>query len=90
MKRCKRCNSYAINNHLHGRSGDNEELCDVCFWRDKTEKLLRSNESWPTKDILKKLIEASNILLIEKDYDGDGYEKIEYAKREAKKLIKYI
>lgn len=34
--KCKNCDSYAINQHLHGRDGSNPDLCDVCYWRDKS------------------------------------------------------
>lgn len=42
MKVCRRCGSYAINPHQHGRQeGDRLDLCDVCYWRDYAE---RANE----------------------------------------------
>lgn len=42
MKSCKRCGSYAINEHAHGRAkGHNTDLCDVCYWRNKAEILER-------------------------------------------------
>lgn len=34
---CKRCNSYAINHHCHGRDESREDLCDVCYWRNIAE-----------------------------------------------------
>lgn len=34
--KCKHCGSYAINRHLHGRDGSKLDLCDVCYWRDKS------------------------------------------------------
>lgn len=37
MSCCKRCRSYAINHHRHGRDGTDEDLCDVCFWRQRAE-----------------------------------------------------
>ena len=38
---CKRCGSYAINPHLHGRDeGAGLDLCDVCYWRDKAESIM--------------------------------------------------
>jgi hypothetical protein len=37
MGKCKRCYSYAINHHCHGRDGSEPELCDVCFWRNRAE-----------------------------------------------------
>ena len=35
MNKCKRCGSYAINPHLHGRGHTDKNLCDVCFWRGR-------------------------------------------------------
>jgi hypothetical protein len=37
MEKCKRCGSYAIIHHRHGRDGSSPELCDVCFWRTRSE-----------------------------------------------------
>ena len=37
MEKCKRCFSYAINHHCHGRDGSEPQLCDVCFWRNRAE-----------------------------------------------------
>jgi hypothetical protein len=34
---CKRCGSFAINHHCHGRDGTDKDLCDVCFWRKRAE-----------------------------------------------------
>ena len=58
MISCKRCFSYAINHHSHGRDGTEKELCDVCYWRQLAEirlaylQLLEKNV-----DILKPRIE---------------------------------
>ena len=38
MEKCKRCDSYAINHHSHGRDGSEPKLCDVCFWRTRSQK----------------------------------------------------
>lgn len=38
MKPCKRCGSFAINHHRHGRDGSDEDLCDVCYWRKRAEE----------------------------------------------------
>ena len=36
--KCKRCYSYAINPHCHGReAGVDLDLCDVCYWRKRAE-----------------------------------------------------
>ena len=39
--KCKRCRSYAINHHCHGRDGSGEDLCDVCYWRNIAETRLQ-------------------------------------------------
>jgi len=41
MISCKRCFSYAINHHSHGRDGTEKELCDVCYWRNIAETRLQ-------------------------------------------------
>ena len=41
MKQCKRCGSYAINHHAHGRDGSEPELCDVCYWRKRSEEQIK-------------------------------------------------
>lgn len=35
MSACKRCGSFAINPHWHGRDGTDLDLCDVCYWRTR-------------------------------------------------------
>lgn len=40
MKQCK-CGSWAINLHLHGRDGSDDDLCDVCYWSTRAERLTR-------------------------------------------------
>ena len=38
MQNCKRCGSYAINPHAHGRERSVDlHLCDVCYWRKRAE-----------------------------------------------------
>lgn len=38
MDQCKRCGSYAINPHEHGRDPNEDlDLCDVCYWRKRAE-----------------------------------------------------
>lgn len=51
---------------------------------------LQGSQPWPLLDVLKKLVEASEILLREKDYDGDGWEQIHYAAESAKKIINQL
>ncbi len=36
------------------------------------------DKAWTLNDIIKKLCEAANILLNEKDYDGHGHEEIKH------------
>lgn len=48
------------------------------------------NTSWPITEVLSKLIEASEILLEKKDYDGHGWEEISYATKRAKELVVFI
>lgn len=50
------------------------------------DEILRLDQPWPLKDILAKLIEASDILLHDKNYDGHGWENISHATEEAKKI----
>ena len=39
MKQCKRCGSYAVNPHNHGRKERVDlDLCDVCYWRYRAEQ----------------------------------------------------
>ena len=38
--KCRRCGSYAINPHCHGReAGKHLTLCDVCYWREQYDNL---------------------------------------------------
>ena len=39
MQQCKQCGSYAINHHEHGRDGSDKDLCDVCYWRQRHDRL---------------------------------------------------
>jgi hypothetical protein len=36
---CRDCGSWAINHHAHGRDGSDPDLCDVCYWRTRYDKL---------------------------------------------------
>ena len=53
----------------------------------KIEEVLRMDEPWSLCAILEKLVEASEILLDDKNYDGHGWEFIQIAKEEAKQII---
>lgn len=39
MKVCNRCGSMAINHQCHGRDGSDPDLCDVCYWRKRAERM---------------------------------------------------
>jgi len=46
-KQCKTpgCGSHAVNPHLHGREpGADLDLCDICYWRTRAEKLLEERD----------------------------------------------
>lgn len=57
MGKCKRCSSYAINHNHHGRDGSDPDLCDVCYWRKRSEMNQKSAET--AKDH-KKLLKLKN------------------------------
>ncbi len=46
--------------------------------------------AWPPRDIVEKLTIAADILLHKKDYDGHGWEEIEYCWRLAKEWLQSI
>lgn len=50
-------------------------------------KVYRLDESWPLEDILKQLVRATDILLLEKGYDGNTYEEMQLCNEYAKQLI---
>lgn len=45
------------------------------------------NNAWPLKDVLQKLVDAAEILLHKKSYDGHGYEEIEMCVKQARATI---
>lgn len=42
-------------------------------------EIIGADQPWPLRDVLNKLIEASDILLHNKSYDGHGWEEISHA-----------
>lgn len=50
-------------------------------------KLLDLDKPWPLKDVLAKLIEATEILLHQKNYDGHGWEEISHCVQRGKEII---
>jgi hypothetical protein len=51
--------------------------------RARVRELLAVDQPWPLVDTLAKLAEAANILLLDKDYDGHGWELIGRARLDA-------
>ena len=49
--------------------------------------ILGLDNSWSLKDVLKKLIEASEILLHQKNYDGHGWEEINHCVERGKSIV---
>lgn len=45
---------------------------------------------WPLVDVIKKLVSASEILLIDKNYDGHGWEEISHCVERGKEIISQI
>jgi hypothetical protein len=50
-------------------------------------EVIGADQPWPLYDVLKKLIEASEILLHTKNFDGHGWEEIHHAAERAKQII---
>jgi ribosomal protein L32 len=80
--RCKNCGSYAINHHLHGRDGSRNELCDVCYWREKYGELEQEFQD------AKKLAKHILLFLVEnKGYTSTFSSEKELLIKEAKQII---
>lgn len=45
------------------------------------------DEPWPLRGIMAKLVEAADILLDEKSYDGHGWEEIHHCRDRAKAIL---
>lgn len=60
------------------------------FTPEETNKIFGLQEAWPLVDVLKKLTEASDILLKQKNYDGHGWEEIHHATGKAKEYIESL
>jgi len=54
---------------------------------EKEPNILGLDNAWPLKNVLEKLIEATNILLHNKSYDGQGYEEMQICVSRAKEII---
>jgi len=60
------------------------------FQQPKITDELGLDNSWPTKDVLAKLIWASEYLLNEMSYDGDNYEEISICVKRGKEILRTI
>jgi hypothetical protein len=51
------------------------------------DEIIGMDKAWPLVDVLYKLVEASEILLHKKNYDGHGWEEIEHCIKRGKEII---
>ena len=49
-----------------------------------------NDKAWNTHDVIAKLVEATDILLHRKDYDGHGWEEIEICYQRGKEILQQI
>ncbi len=64
-----------------------DQLAKIVFSHSQfqqEETNIDADSAWPLSEVLKKLIEAADILLNKKDYDGHGWEEISHAVKKAK------
>jgi hypothetical protein len=54
------------------------------------QSVLALDNAWCLKDVLKKLIEASEILLHQKNYDGHGWEEINHCVERGKEIVSIL
>lgn len=54
---------------------------------EKVSEIYLLNSPWPSNDVIRKLCEATKILLHEKNYDGHGYEQIQKCLDVAEKYL---
>jgi hypothetical protein len=65
---------------------ENEQLKAASSPIECYQSVFGLNTAWPITEVLKKLIEAAEILLNNKNYDGHGWEEIYHATIKAKEL----
>jgi hypothetical protein len=51
------------------------------------KRVLGTHNAWPLPDVLQKLIEATEILLLKKDYDGPTWEEMSTCAKRGKEII---
>lgn len=71
-------------------SVDNAEDRVLCLFSVSGQLPLDNGKSWNTHDVIAKLIEATDILLHRKDYDGHGWEEIEICYQRGKEILQQI
>ena len=81
---------WEIDNEIWMKTSLADITKDNAKLRQELQTLKGLNDSWPLKDILKKLIEGADILLNKKDYDGHGWEEISLARKMAKDKLKEL
>jgi len=81
---CERCGSFAINHAAHGRDGSEPSLCDVCYWRQRTEQCTASNAAKDAE--IASLREANRYLIDMHDAVIDDARKYTAAQAEIARL----
>ena len=59
----------------------------VCQLPIDTNKVFRFDQPYSLPEVLKALVECADILLHEKSYDREGWERLEYCYRHGKDII---
>ena len=76
--------------HIQGHNTAMDLFLEAVSEVQLLESTLRLEEPYSLEAILEKLTEASKILLIDKSYDGHGWELIKEATVQAENAIKHI
>ncbi len=77
----------SIETLLNKLGNQNNELFAL---KQLNSELLALDNPWPLDSVLKKLIDATHILLNQKSYDGHDYEEMETAIKRSYELLKTI
>ena len=67
----------------------NQQSCQTSVM-PSLQSVLALDNAWCLKDVLKKLIEASEILLLQKNYDGHGWEEISHCVDRGKEIVSIL
>lgn len=69
-------------------------LTACTYYQNYQNKIINSiignDQAYSLKDVLDKLVESANILLLQKDYDGHGWELINSARDRAGEISKIL